>query len=128
MRSRQAAEIGKRGEDIAVKYLEGCGFGILDRNWNLHKGCEIDIIAHRHGVIHFVEVKTRSQGCLVDPEWAINRDKMKHIYKAAKTYVVQHQMQGIKSQIDSIAIILRKDDNYDLTFHEDINFMDYRIY
>lgn len=124
----KAAEVGRKGEDIATKYLEDNGFGILDRNWNLHKGCEIDIVAHRDGVVHFVEVKTRSHDTFATPESAINRDKVKHLYKAAKAYTFQHQLQGIKSQIDSIAIILRTDDDYELTFHENIEYRIFKTY
>ena len=127
-RSDKAAEVGRKGEDIATKYLEDNGFGILDRNWNLHKGCEIDIVAHRDGIVHFVEVKTRSYDTFATPEYAINRNKMQHLYKAAKAYKVQHQLQGIKSQIDSIAIILRSDDDYDLTFHENIEYRIFKTY
>ena len=120
MWAEKAAEVGKKGEDIATTYLEGKGFGILDRNWNLHKGYEIDIVAHQNGIVHFVEVKTRSFAEYVTPEAAINKEKLKHLIKAAKAYKIQHLRNDIKCRIDSIAIILKDGDDYDLTFHEDI--------
>jgi putative endonuclease len=50
-------QIGKLGEDIAVTYLEKNGFDVKDRNY-LKKYGEIDIVAERSGMLHFVEVKT----------------------------------------------------------------------
>lgn len=51
--------VGKLGEDISCKYLENIGFSIVGRNY-LKKCGEIDIIAKKKGVIHFVEVKSVS--------------------------------------------------------------------
>lgn len=50
--------IGDAGESQACDWLRSRGFLILDRNVSNHFG-EIDIIAKRGRVIHFVEVKTR---------------------------------------------------------------------
>ena len=120
MWSNKAADVGQRGEDIAATYLEDNGFGILDRNWNLHKGCEIDIVAHRDGIVHFVEVKTRSNAAFTTPESAINQEKLKHLIKAAKAYKKQNLMDNITCRIDSIAIVLKEGEKHDLTFHENI--------
>jgi putative endonuclease len=51
---------GDLGENIACIYLEKHGFKIVDRNY-LRKYGEIDIVAAKSGVIHFVEVKTVSR-------------------------------------------------------------------
>jgi putative endonuclease len=51
--------IGALGEDIASKYLVGKGFGLIARNYRKKCG-EIDIVAEKSGLIHFVEVKTVS--------------------------------------------------------------------
>lgn len=56
----QKQKIGRLGEDIAVKYLENKGFSIIERNY-LKKCGEIDIIAKKAGITHFVEVKSVSE-------------------------------------------------------------------
>ncbi len=50
-------KIGRLGEDIAVKYLENKDFSIIERNY-LKKCGEIDIIAKKDGITHFIEVKS----------------------------------------------------------------------
>ena len=54
-------ELGQIGEELAATYLMNKGYRILHRNWNLHRGCELDIVAMKDGKLHFVEVKTRSR-------------------------------------------------------------------
>ena len=53
-------KIGALGEDIAVKYLENKGFVVIDRNY-LKKCGEIDIIAKKGKILHFIEVKAVSR-------------------------------------------------------------------
>ena len=55
----QHNQLGKKGEELAVQYLQEKGYTILAINWQEHK-FEIDIVAqHKHEMV-FVEVKTRS--------------------------------------------------------------------
>ena len=49
-------EIGQNGEELAADYLMKRGFRILHHNWNLHKGCELDLVATKDNQIHFIEV------------------------------------------------------------------------
>lgn len=53
-------KIGRLGEDIAKKYLENKGFSIIGQNY-LRKCGEIDIIAQKGKILHFIEVKTVSR-------------------------------------------------------------------
>ncbi|PSM52186.1 UPF0102 domain-containing protein [Campylobacter blaseri] len=48
---------GYKGEDRAVKYLENIGFEIIKRNFRSKFG-EIDIIATKDNILHFIEVKS----------------------------------------------------------------------
>lgn len=52
-------KVGRIGEDVACKFLTKHGFKIIERNY-LKKWGEIDIIAEKSGILHFVEVKTVS--------------------------------------------------------------------
>lgn len=50
-------KIGKKGEDLATEYLSGIGYTILERNY-LKKWGELDIVAKKGKIIHFIEVKS----------------------------------------------------------------------
>ena len=55
----QNLETDKRGEDIATHFLIQKGYTIQERNWR-HKHWEVDIIASKGTILHFIEVKTRT--------------------------------------------------------------------
>lgn len=112
--------IGKTGEELAALYLTHNGYQILDHNWNLHRGCELDLIAMKDHTLHFIEVKTRSSDQYGEPQVAINWMKMKHIHQAIQYYRYRRGFNNITFQIDSIAIIYRADNDYDLKHFLDI--------
>ena len=95
-------------------------FRILQHNYNLHKGCEIDIIALKDNKIHFIEVKTRSSDKYGTPETAITDQKMHNIKKAALEYLNRQHLTHMEYQIDSIAIIYHNNTDYDLKYYPDI--------
>lgn len=112
--------VGDIGEAIACDYLSEHGFRIAALNWNLHKGCEIDIVAYKDDKLHFVEVKTRTRSMTV-PEYAVDREKMLNMRKAARMYIFENHMQRVPYQMDCVAIVLRTESDYDLRFIEDIH-------
>lgn len=81
-------EIGNIGERAVCWYLRFRGYRILERNY-LIKGGEIDIIAKKYGVIHFVEVKTRKENSLTTGGEAITNAKKMRIVKTAKLYLLR---------------------------------------
>lgn len=88
-----ATEIGRKAEAAAKVYLEMRGFSIIEQNWRRPR-CEIDIIAKKGAVIHFVEVKYRQhddQGSGLD---AITRTKLKQMRFAAHSWVDETKWHG----------------------------------
>ena len=83
---RYKRKVGRMGEDLASDMLESSGYRIIARNYMTRDG-EIDIIAIKDGVIHFVEVKTRSGDEFGYPADAVTESKQKRIRKAAKAYL-----------------------------------------
>jgi len=73
---------GKLGEDRAISFLEDRGFLVIERNFYSRFG-EIDLIASRDGVLHFVEVK--SGEC--DPIYQITPRKLSKILKTVQIYL-----------------------------------------
>jgi putative endonuclease len=84
---------GRKAETAAKVYLEMRGFKIIEQNWRRPR-CEIDIIAQKDGVIHFIEVKYRSkdeQGSGLD---AITPTKLKQMRRAAWAWVDESKWRG----------------------------------
>lgn len=78
--------LGKAGEDAAAKYLEQNGYTIRDRNWRKNY-LELDIVAAKDEELIIVEVKTRSNTDYIEPQDAVNWQKIRRIVVAADAYV-----------------------------------------
>lgn len=101
-------ELGKKGEESAVKYLQEHGYQILQRNFHCRLG-EIDIVALDTGVLAFVEVKTRWSKEYGEPLEAITRWKLRKIIKTGYYYKMQHPELPEALRIDAVAISLDND-------------------
>lgn len=75
--------LGNRGEDAATQYLVKNGFSIVERNWKT-KACEIDIVAKKGDILHFVEVKYRSTAQQGGGIAAITPTKLKQMNRAVR--------------------------------------------
>jgi putative endonuclease len=95
-------EFGRSGEGLAAEWLEKKGFIILDRNWR-HGRYEVDIIAGRSGVLHFIEVKSRRSAVYGYPEESVSRRKIGHIMQAATGWLL-HWPGYRRTQYDVLAI------------------------
>ncbi|MNQ85532.1 hypothetical protein D3C85_1007000 [compost metagenome] len=99
-------ELGKKGEELAVKYLQEDGYEILDRNWTFQKA-EIDIIAQKDNYLAIVEVKTRSSLDFGDPQDFVKPKKIQLLIKAVNAYINDREMDfedTIEVRFDIIAI------------------------
>ena len=83
-RDKQNKKLGKKGEDIAVKYLIKSGYKILKRNFVNPFG-EVDIIAQKEDTVAFIEVKTRLSDLYGAPSEAVNYSR-KHKYIMGARY------------------------------------------
>ena len=107
---------GVLGENVAVDYLRANGFMICARNWRQGR-YEIDIVAQKLGVTHFVEVKTRSAISLTTPEQAITPQKAMAMRRAAEAYIAQYRTVG-EVAFDLVAVDIFPDNMYDVRYIE----------
>ncbi|MBO9632493.1 MAG: YraN family protein [Chitinophagaceae bacterium] len=114
----QHNETGKIGEDRAAGWFERMGYKILHRNWTYRK-YEIDIIASKDNMLHFIEIKTRTSHHFGYPEEAVSRKKMENMMKCAEHYQ-QLDPQWNRIQYDILSITLHRDGNADYFLIEDI--------
>ncbi len=97
-------ELGKKGEELAVKHLLDKGYEILDRNWRFNRG-EIDIIAKTGNTLVIVEVKTRENDYAGPPQDAVSISKQRSIVRTANEYIVSKDID-LETRFDIIGIIL----------------------
>src|SRR5205085_12644473 len=72
--------MGRRGEDLAHRYLRCQGYSILARNFRLASGiAEADLIARDRDELVIVEVKTRATAEFGPPDRAIDSEKLRHM-------------------------------------------------
>lgn len=114
--------IGDRGEDEAVKYLVGKGYGIIKRNYSCKFG-EIDIICKKDDYLVFVEVKTRKNNFFGEPQEAVDYRKLERINMAIDCFLSYYKIyDNYNLRIDVIEIIF-DDYNGEFTINhiEDFN-------
>jgi len=106
-------EIGNKGEDLACQYLEQLGYEIIKRN-HVDRVGEIDIIAYKDYVIHFVEVKSVSretQNNVIheteyNPAEKVDRLKMRKIEKVAEKFLFENGLEEEAYQFDLIMVFI----------------------
>lgn len=97
---------GKKGEDIACKFLKKDKYKILEKNFRVRQG-EIDIIAEdRKGVLCFVEVKARSRSDYGLPEEAVTYSKQKKLLATAFIYLENKKIESKDMRFDIVSVDL----------------------
>ena len=111
-------KLGQEGEQMAATYLEGLGYSILHRNWR-HSHYEIDLIAIKNNILHFIEVKIRSSKKFGLPEESVTKKKFRNLLNAADEFLYQHP-QYKHVQYDILAITLHKQSTPEFFLLEDV--------
>lgn len=96
-------DIGKRYEEMAVRYLEEQHYQILEQNYQIRTG-EIDVIAKDGNCLVFLEVKYRQNDRMGDPLEAVDKCKQRKIYQTAQYYLYQRNIQDHPCRFDVIGI------------------------
>lgn len=105
--------LGHWGEDQASLFLIRQGYEVIERNFFTRQG-EIDIIGwcnmpHFGRTLCFIEVKTRSSH-LGSAERATGRQKLSHLFHAAKAYCLQRRinMDSVPIQFEQVSVYVHK--------------------
>jgi len=102
--SNSRNSLGKVGEALAQRFLQGKGYEILEKNFRCRFG-EIDLIAKEGGEIVFIEVKSRSGTEFGFPEEQISWRKQKRLGRLAQFYL-KRCLKEEPARIDMVAILL----------------------
>jgi putative endonuclease len=104
-------KVGSEAEEKAVLFLEKNGFKVVEKNFYSRFG-EIDIIAKKDDVLHFIEVKS-GKG---EPVYKVTPSKLSKIIKTSEFY-----LNKTRSNHDyCFDAVIVKDDN--IEFIENISF------
>ena len=110
-------DFGFWGEEKAAQYLEQKGWKILRRNWKCgHR--DIDIVASDGKEVIIVEVKTRRESCILEPERAVDRKKIKSLTIAANSFVHKEQID-LPLRFDIVAVTRHENDECTINHIED---------
>lgn len=94
--------LGRFGETIAAGWLKQKGYEILAKNFRCSDG-EIDLVARIDGVIHFIEVKSRTSRICGWPEEAVGEEKIEAIAAAGESFLEKKNLEA-DWQIDVISL------------------------
>jgi putative endonuclease len=97
-------DLGRLGEEIALKYLRDKGYVIRATNWRFGKD-EIDIIAEKDEFLVIVEVKTRRSSIFGEPEVFVNANKQRFLIRATQVYIEKNEI-NLEARFDIVSIIL----------------------
>jgi putative endonuclease len=111
-------KFGRDGELMAAEWLGRHGFELLVLNWRSGR-LEIDIIASKNNVLHFVEVKSRHGDLFGLPEDWVGKKKMRHLLKAGVAYQEKYPLWE-QVQYDILSILVDQDGKPDFFFIEDV--------
>jgi putative endonuclease len=100
-------ETGKKGEELAAKFLVEKGFLILEKNFRW-KRYEIDLIVQKDKFLVFVEVKTKTNTSYGLPEADVTPRKAAQVVAAAEEYIYANNWKQ-EIRFDIIAIVLKPD-------------------
>jgi putative endonuclease len=109
---------GKIGEQLAESFFIAAGCTVLEKNWR-HSRWEVDIIASKNNVLHFIEVKTRSTKKFGLPEEKVGNKKIQNLINAAEEYLYQHP-EWKRIQFDILSIIISNNEPPEYFLIEDV--------
>ena len=98
-------ELGRRGEEVAFRFLKKKGYRIIEKNYVCRMG-EMDIIAKEKDTLVFIEVKTRTSALFGPPQLAVNFSKQRQLSKVALNYLKEKRLEDVKARFDVVAILL----------------------
>jgi putative endonuclease len=99
--------LGRRGEDLAHRFLRRQGYTIVARNYRLASGAaEADLVARDGDALVFVEVKTRRDAGHGPPERAMSPEKHLHLRRVAREYARKASIPIEQARGDLVTVVL----------------------
>ena len=101
--TRGRMDLGKWGEDLAIRKVKKLGYRCIARNYRCPLG-EVDLIARDGDTLVFVEIKTRRGRSLAYAKEAVNQRKRRQLSKVALAYMKSNGLEDARARFDVVAI------------------------
>jgi putative endonuclease len=101
--TRERLELGKEGEDLALKKVESLGYQCIARNYRCSLG-ELDLVARDGETLVFIEIKTRRGKSLDYAKEAVHARKQRQMSKVALAYMKKTGCEDAKARFDVVVI------------------------
>jgi len=111
-------DLGRRGEALAIDYLEQAGYRMVAANFSLLIGrnlrnvivnAEIDVVAYDGPVLCFIEVKTRASDDFAPPQANVDLRKRRQISRAALAYRRMLGLIDAAYRYDVVTVVAKPD-------------------
>ena len=109
---------GKTGEAMGIAWLLAKGYAIREQNWR-HSRWEVDAIAEKDNILHFIEIKTRRSRKFGLPEEKVGKKKIQNLINAAEEYLYLHP-QWKRIQFNILSILVVSNEPVEYFFIEDV--------
>ena len=96
---------GRRGEDLAHRFLRRRGVTVVARNYRARGGGEIDLIGWDGDALAFIEVKSRATAEFGPPERNVDRDKQRRLERAAREYALHAGVAWERVRFDFVTVL-----------------------
>lgn len=97
---------GRRGEDLAHRFLQRAGMTVVARNHRTPTGSgEVDLVAWDKDTLVFVEVKSRSSEEFGTPDRAVDPEKRHKLMRAALDYARRADVPLSKFRFDVVSVV-----------------------
>jgi putative endonuclease len=103
--SQTRRNLGRWGEELAVRHLEEQEGRVMATNWRCTAG-EVDVVVLDGDCLAFVEVRTRRGRAYGSPEESITPQKLARMATVAQSYVYEHGWEG-NWRLDVVAVLVR---------------------
>ncbi len=100
-----AAAIGRLGEDLALRFLESCGYACRARRWR-RGGGELDLVLARGDLLVFCEVKTRGPGSLARAAESVDRRQLRRLRSLARRWCWEEGVAPRRVRVDVVTVDL----------------------
>lgn len=99
----QTGTLGKRAENLALKFLKKKGLKLVERNFNCRYG-EIDLILQDQDYLVFVEVRYRKDERFGGALESVDHRKQAKLRRSAEFYLQRHKKTESPCRFDILCL------------------------